>query len=108
MSKFDDSIELWPHELDNALDSSAAQTVTPSKKRGSGRPRQHPQTSADWRNEQDPVKRKRLRNNFNSRQYRKRARDAEINAQNEALTKNALEVQQAEDTMEQDTQLNGG
>ena len=105
MSKFDRSIK---QKLNVAPVSNAVQTVTPSKKRGRGSRRADSNTIANWRDEQDPVKRKRLANTFYRRRSRKSARNAEINAQNEAFTENALEMQQVEDTMEQDTQPNRG
>ncbi|GAB7324995.1 hypothetical protein MBLNU13_g08796t1 [Cladosporium sp. NU13] len=121
MSKFDNSIELGPHvasgrlpqpqynletlaesreELNVAPVSDAAQTATLSRRMVRGRPRAYSDTLANWRNEKDPVKRRRLRDNLYRRRAN-RARQAQVDVQNTASTENALETQQAEETMPQ-------
>lgn len=109
MPKFDNSIK---QELNVTPVSNAAQTATASRKRGRGSRRADSDSLANRRDEQDPVKRKRLADTFYRRRSRNKAQDAEINAQNEAFTEtfteNALEMQRGEATMEQDTQPNEG
>lgn len=117
MSKFDNSIGRGPYagseglpqsranaeppaesreELNAAPVSIAAQTATPKGRMVRGRFRADSDTLANWRDEQDPVERRRLRSNFHRRQSYNRARQARINEQNEASTEKALEMQEAE------------
>ena len=103
-------------ELNVAPASSAAQTATPSVRTVRGRLRADTATLENWRDEKDPVQRRRLRQNlYNRRQRDDRARQARIDAKNGASTDEALETEQAEDTMDQPedtmdhaTQSNGG
>jgi hypothetical protein len=123
MSKFDNSIELWPHvaserlpqsrpdlnppaesqdEFNVAPPSSAAQTATPPGRMVRGRLRADTATLENWRDEKDPVQRRRLRQNlYNRRQRDDRARQARIDAQNGDSTDEALEMEQAEDAIDQ-------
>ena len=122
MSNSDNSIELEPKaaceglpqspsnlnppaesqdELNVAPASSAAQTATPSVRTVRGRPRADTATLENWRDEKDPVQRRRLRQNLYNRQRDNRARQARIDAKNGDSTDEALEMEQAEDTMDQ-------
>jgi hypothetical protein len=88
-------------EPDNALVFiNATQIATPSEKRSSKRRRADSDKLANWRDEQDPAKRRRRANAYHRRQSNKRRR-TQTDAQNEASTEEALEVQQAEYTMDQ-------
>lgn len=128
MSNTDNSIELEPNvasgrlppsrpnlnppaesqdELNIAPASSTAQTATPSGRMVRGRPRADTSTLVNWRDEKDPVQRRRLRHNLYNRQRDNRARQARIDTQNGASTEKALELQQAEDTMDQASQTTG-
>ena len=128
MFKSDTSIEPWPHvasqgltqsqsnleteaesreELNLAPPSNAAQTATPSGRMVRGRFRADTATLANWRDEKDPVKRRRLAQNYRNRQSEKRARQAHIDAQNGASTENARELQHAEHTTDQVSQTTG-
>ena len=126
MSNSDNSIELEPKaaceglpqspsnlnppadlqdELNVAPASSAAQTATPSVRTVRGRPRADTATLENWRDEKDPVQRRRLRQTLYNRQRDNRARQARIDAQNGASTEKALEMEQAEDTMDQEKRI---
>ena len=67
-----------------------------------GRLRADTATLENWRDEKDPVQRRRLRQNlYNRRQRDDRARQARIDAQNGDSTDEALEMEQAEDAIDQ-------
>ena len=136
MSKFDNNIELGPHVASDGLPQwqsqlqpppesqedlnvapvfiNATQTTPPPEDRYGKRRRCDPDELANWREEQDPVRRRRRANAHYRRQCNKRRR-TQTDARNEASTEESFEVQQAEDTMDQPedtmdhaTQSNGG
>ena len=83
-----------PEELNLAPALNAAPPATPTKKR-----KYTMDTLANWRDELDPVKRRRLANNYNRLRSEAR-RQAQVDAQNRAFVEMALEMQRAAEAMD--------
>lgn len=83
----------------------AAQATISSQSQAKKSDRLDANTVTHWRDERDPVERRRLANLSRVRQLRERLRD-KVDAQDGIMT-TASEMQQAEDTMDQTSQTTG-